>query len=186
MGNLNCGFQARPCEGTFILRAVFWICEVCSVAGLNSCPEVFCHLKTVAVYLRSSDPLPCSFFFQRVFWLVWIDNCRKTENLRLQESEAVFYSKQQQTALPRLVYSQCFLWGGPFGRNLLFMQSQVRPRRKQNEPSGTVPSREATPPPLQCFLLRLYTECENMLICTDIVSMSSSPGQAHYCHSEEI
>lgn len=90
MANLNCGFQARPCEGMSILRAVFWICEVCSFAGLNSCPEVFCHLKTVAVYLWPSDPLPCSFFFQRVSWLVWIDNCRKTENLRPQESEAVF------------------------------------------------------------------------------------------------
>lgn len=64
----------------------------CVCCCLNRCPEVFCHLKAVAVtYGRAIHCLAVS-FFQRVFWLVWIDNCRKTENLRPRESEAFFFT----------------------------------------------------------------------------------------------
>lgn len=56
-------FQAGTFEGNFILRAVF--CEVYFIAYLNSCPEVYCHLKITAIYLWPSNPLPFTVCFSK-------------------------------------------------------------------------------------------------------------------------
>jgi hypothetical protein len=56
-------FQAGTFEWNFILRAVF--CEVYFIAYLNSCPEVYCHLKITAIYLWPSNPLPFTVCFSK-------------------------------------------------------------------------------------------------------------------------
>lgn len=52
------------------------------------------------------------------------------------------------------------------------MQSQVRTRTKENEPSGTVPSREAYPPPHNVF----YSGCtQNVKICLSALILLACP-----------
>lgn len=56
-----------------------------------------------------------SLFFRRVFWLLWVDNCMKTKNLRPQESGVVFTAHSRKRLFRGMVYSQCFVWGGLLG-----------------------------------------------------------------------
>lgn len=99
--------------------------------------------------VSESQPLPMteqptarhSLFFRRAFWLLWVDNCMKTKNLRPQESGVVFTAHSRKRLFQGLVYSQCFVWGGLLGGTCSLCSLKWEPEQSK----WTFPRKHAAP-----------------------------------------